>query len=145
MASCGTHLLSSLFNVGHQFGDLVIKAFFSFLLKLGEVTFKVSFLPVFFPFSAQRGLHEGGSSRAHEQNTRGREETFISREETNNQWTKINADNQSNQQEVPRRRASNMVCPKLCGENRSGLPIARNVFVHTCLGQTRQLRPQGRR
>ena len=103
MASCGTHLLSSLFNVGHQFGDLVIKAFFSFLLKLGEVTFKVSFLPVFFPFSAQSGLDEGGSSRAQGQYTRGREETFISREETNNQWTKINADNQSNQQEVPRR------------------------------------------
>jgi hypothetical protein len=54
-------LLSSLFNVGHQFSNLIVKAFFGFLLELGKITFKVRFLPFLFPFGVQRRLDESGS------------------------------------------------------------------------------------
>ena len=52
---------TDLFNIGHQFTDLGIKTFFCLLLKLGKISFKVSFFPVLFPFSIQCSLRNDRS------------------------------------------------------------------------------------
>jgi hypothetical protein len=52
---------TDLFNIGHQFTNLGLKTFFCLLLKLGKITFKVSFFPVLFPFSIQCSLRNDRS------------------------------------------------------------------------------------
>lgn len=52
---------TSLGNVGIQFSNLFVKAFFGLLLKLAKVSFEIGFLPVLFPFGIQCSLGKGDS------------------------------------------------------------------------------------